>query len=79
LINKNRKFGIIKNIFMSIAMKLVAINEISKLESENAVKEILNHIAKLNEEGGQPKPLNLSQHYDKIKEQYGNTLQKLAQ
>jgi hypothetical protein len=65
---------------MSIAeMKLVAINEISKLESENAVKEILDHIAKMNEESGQTKALNLSQHYDKIKEQYGNTLQKLAQ
>jgi hypothetical protein len=65
---------------MSIAeMKLVAINEISKLESENAVKEILNHIAKLNEEGDDTKPLNLFQHYDKIKGQYGNTLQKLAQ
>ncbi len=65
---------------MSIAeMKLVAINEISKLESENAVKEILNHIAKLNEESDETKPLNLFQHYDKIKQQYGNTLQKLAQ
>jgi hypothetical protein len=65
---------------MSIAeMKLVAINEISKLESENAVKEILNHIVKLNEEGDETKPLNLFQHYDKIKGQYGNTLQKLAQ
>ncbi len=65
---------------MSIAeMKLVAINEISKLESENAVKEILNHIAKLNEESDETKPLNLFQHYDKIKHQYGNTLQKLAQ
>jgi orotidine-5'-phosphate decarboxylase len=65
---------------MSIAeMKLIAINEISKLESENAVKEILDHIAKMNEESGYIKPLNLFQHYDKIKEQYGNTLQKLAQ
>jgi hypothetical protein len=65
---------------MTIAeMKLVAINEISKLESENAVKEILNHIVKLNEEGDETKPLNLFQHYDKIKGQYGNTLQKLAQ
>ena len=65
---------------MSIAeMKLVAISEIGKLESENAVKEILDHIAKMNEQSGQVKPLNLSQHYDKIKDQYGNTLQKLAQ
>ena len=65
---------------MSIAeMKLIAINEISKLESENAVKEILEHIAKMHEESGHSIPLNLSQHYNKIKEQYGNTLQKLAQ
>ncbi|MEQ1554456.1 MAG: hypothetical protein ABL929_09775 [Ferruginibacter sp.] len=65
---------------MSIAeLKLVAINEISKLESENALKEILEHIAKMNEEVGQTKPLNLFQHYDKIKKEYGNTLQKLAQ
>lgn len=64
---------------MSIAeMKLAAINEISKLESENAIKEILERIAKINEEKAD-KPLNLFQHYDKIKGQYGNTLQKLAQ
>ena len=29
-------------------MKLIAINEISKLENENAVKEILDHLAKIN-------------------------------
>ena len=33
---------------MSIAeMKLAAINEISKLEDANAVKEILEHLAKI--------------------------------
>ena len=65
---------------MTIAeMKLVAINEISKLESKNNVKEILDHIAKMKEESGQTKPLNLFQHYDKVKVLYGNTLQKLAQ
>lgn len=65
---------------MSIAeMKLKAINEITKLENENAVKEILEHLSKMNNEGEVNKSLNLFQHYDQIKDQYGDTLQKLAQ
>jgi hypothetical protein len=65
---------------MSIAeMKLIAINEISKLDSENAVKEILEHIAKISSEDGKSKPLNLYQHFDKVTEKYGDVLQKLAQ
>ena len=65
---------------MSISeMKLIAINEITKLENENAVKEILDHLAKINTATDSTKPLNLFQHYDKIKEQYSTTLQKLAQ
>jgi hypothetical protein len=65
---------------MSIAeMKLIAINEISKLESENAVKEILEHIAKISSEDVKSKPLNLYQHFDKVTEKYGDVLQKLAQ
>ena len=65
---------------MSISeMKLIAINEITKLENENAVKEILDHLAKINTAIDSTKPLNLFQHYDKIKEQYSITLQKLAQ
>ena len=65
---------------MSISeMKLIAINEITKLENENAVKEILDHLAKINKGTDSTKSLNLFQHYDKIKEQYSTTLQKLAQ
>jgi len=60
-------------------MKLIAINEITKLENENAVKEILDHLAKINSATNSTKSLNLFQHYDKIKEQYSSTLQKLAQ
>jgi len=65
---------------MSISeLKLIAINEINKLENENAVKEILDHLAKINTATDSKKSLNLFQHYDKIKEQYSTTLQKLAQ
>jgi hypothetical protein len=59
-------------------MKLAAINEISKLEDENEVKEILEHLAKLSATKDSI-TLNLSQHYNKVKEQYGNVLKKLAQ
>ena len=65
---------------MSISeMKLIAINEITKLENENAVKEIIEHLAKINKASDSTKSLNLFQHYDKIKDQYSTTLQKLAQ
>ena len=65
---------------MSIAeMKLVAINEITKLEDENAIKEILDHLAKFPKDVREVKSLNLSQHYEAVKSQFGNTLQKLAQ
>ncbi len=64
---------------MSVAeMKLAAINEISKLEDENEVKEILEHLAKLSATKDST-ALNLSQHYSKVKEQYSNVLKKLAQ
>lgn len=64
---------------MSIAeMKLAAINEISKLEDEKTIKEILEHLAKISL-SKDDKTLNLSQHYEKVKEKYGNVLQKLAE
>ena len=64
---------------MSVAeMKLAAISEISKLSDEKAVKDILEHLAKISL-AKEHKELNLSQHYDKVKEQYSNVLQKLAQ
>jgi hypothetical protein len=64
---------------MSVAeMKLIAIAEIGKLETEDAVKEILTHlksISHINEN----KIHNLTQHFDTIQKQYGNVLKKLAQ
>lgn len=64
---------------MSVAeMKLIAIAEIGKLENENAVKEILEHL-KIIIGATENKPHNLSQHYDAIEKQYGNVLKKLAQ
>ena len=65
---------------MSISeMKLIAISEITKMENEDAVKKILDHLAKINIESNPTTPLSLFKHYDKIKEQYDTTLQKLAQ
>jgi hypothetical protein len=64
---------------MSIAeMKLAAINEISNLNDEKALKEILSVLS------GFTNPektdgLNLSQHYEDIKNQYSKVLEKLAQ
>jgi len=65
---------------MSIAeMKLVAINEIAKLEDENAIKEILEHLEKISSGDANSKSFNLYQHFDTVKEKYGDVLQKLAQ
>ena len=64
---------------MSIAeMKLAAINEIANLNNEKALKEVLSVLA------GLAKPeqidnMNLSQHYEDIKNQYSKVLEKLAQ
>ena len=69
----------IKNKVMSIAeMKLAAINEIANLNDEKALKEVLSVLA------GLAKPeqidnMNLSQHYENIKNQYSKVLEKLAQ
>ncbi len=59
-------------------MQLAAIKEITKLEDEKALKEVLEHLAKISSREDQTE-LNLSRHYNKVKEQYGNVLQKLAQ
>ena len=76
--NKNCKCDIKKLNPMSIAeMKLKAINEIAKLEDENVIKEILDHLEKVL--SGASKAFNLSQHYDKVKETYDDVLQKFAQ
>lgn len=64
---------------MSIAeMKLLAINQISNLDDEKSVTEILEHLAKISSVKDD-KVLNLSERYNKAKEQYGDVLQKLAQ
>ena len=63
---------------MSIAeMKLAAIAEISILNDEKILKEVLSVLAT---SSGNEKStgLNLSRHYKDIKMQYGKVLQKLA-
>lgn len=61
---------------MSVAeLKVEAINQITKLTEEKSIKEILEHLSKLNKEN----ELNLSRHYNEIKEQYGEVLKKLAE
>ncbi len=63
---------------MSVAeMQLAAIKEISRLEDEKMLKEILAYLANASS-ADTGKILNLSRHYDKVKEQYGAVLQKLA-
>lgn len=65
---------------MSISeMKLVAINEIAKLEDENAVKEILMHLEKISSGESTSKSFNLYKHFEAVKDKYGDVLQKLAQ
>lgn len=59
-------------------MKLAAIQEISRLNNENDIKEILEHLAKIS--GSENVRVhNLSQHYDKVRTEYSKVLQRLAQ
>jgi hypothetical protein len=63
---------------MSVAeMKLAAINEITKLNSEAAVKEILEHLAKISSDVNQP--FDIDAFFKKASEKYSDVLQKLAQ
>lgn len=63
---------------MSIAeMKLAAINEIGKMEDEKALKEILEHLAKISSDGN--KKFDADEFFRKTSEKYGDVLQKLAQ
>jgi cytochrome c556 len=63
---------------MSVAeMKLVAINEIAKLNNENELKEILEHLAKLS--GAIEEPFDVEAFLKKASEKYDVVLQKLAQ
>ena len=63
---------------MSVAeMKLAAINEISKLKSESAVKEILDHLVQISKED---KPqFDPDVFFDKASDKYDDVLRKLAQ
>lgn len=63
---------------MSIAeMKLAAINEIGKLYDEKAVKEILEHLAKIS--NNENKKFDTDVFFQKASEKYDDVLQKLAQ
>jgi hypothetical protein len=63
---------------MSIAeMKLAAINQIGKLDDEKAVKEILEHLAKIS--SNENKKFDTDVFFQKASEKYDDVLQKLAQ
>jgi len=63
---------------MSVAeMKLAAINEIGKLKSESAVKEILEHLIKISKE--EKSSFDTEAFFNKTSEKYDDVLRKLAQ
>lgn len=63
---------------MSVAeMKLAAINEISKLKSESAVKEILEHLLKISNEDNPP--FDAEVFFNNTSEKYDDVLRKLSQ
>jgi hypothetical protein len=63
---------------MSVAeMKLAAINEISKLNNEAAVKEILDHLIKISK--AENTKFDTEAFFEKAAEKYDDILQKLAQ
>ena len=63
---------------MSVAeMKLAAINEITKLKSEAAVKEILDHVLKISKDG--ETSFDSDSFFKRASERYDDVLQKLAQ
>jgi hypothetical protein len=65
---------------MSVAeMKLEAINKISKLSGEGAVKEILQHLVQLEAVEQSIDPQKINHIFEEASVQYGNTLKKLAE
>lgn len=58
-------------------MKLAAIAEISKLEDEAAVKEILEHLVKIAKASNSA--FDAKAFFDKATKKYDDVLQKLAQ
>ena len=58
-------------------IKLEVINELSKIEEGGKMQEVLVFLKTISD---QKTPyLNLTQHYDKVNNQYANVLKKLAQ
>jgi hypothetical protein len=63
---------------MSVAeMKLELINKITQVDDERILNEVLSLLKNSKSKSGNE--INLADNYDKIKEQYGDVLQKLAQ
>jgi len=63
---------------MSVAeMKLAAINEISKLTNEAAVKEILEHLVKIST--AENAKFDTDAFFEKASSKYDDVLRKLAQ
>lgn len=63
---------------MSVAeMKLAAINEIGKLKNESAVKEILEHLAKISQ--ADDRLFDTEAFFSRVSDKYDDILQKLAQ
>ncbi len=58
-------------------MKVELINNITNINNESVLKEVLALLKEANEKD--EASVNLSRHYEVIKEQYGDVLQKLAQ
>lgn len=72
------KFEKINKFIMSTAeMKIEAINKITSVNDEFTLKEVLKLLKEADE--AEEELFKLSSHYEAIKEQYGDVLQKLAQ
>lgn len=70
-------FNLLKEIFMSVEeMKMEVIKGVIQLKTEDAVREISEHLSKLNSTNAS---INLSKQYEAVKNQYSDVLQKLAQ
>lgn len=59
-------------------MKIEIINKVIQLKSDEALAGVIEYLDKLNSDN-QQQPVNLSNHYATVKQQYGSVLQKLAQ
>lgn len=65
---------------MSIAeLKLKAIEKLTTLDDEEALKSILKQLGEKDNSTNSNKVHNLSKHFENISARYDNTLKKLAQ